>query len=85
MYRSVAPVTAAVICHGTMFEWCSISVIRISSPSRRNFRPQPCATRFIDSVAPRVNTIVSGLGAPKNAASFARAPSNSSVASSPSM
>ena len=75
MYRSVAPVTAAVICHGTMLEWCSISVISTSSPSRRCARPHPCATRFIDSVTPRVNTIVSGSGAPRNRATVARAPS----------
>ncbi len=85
MKRSVAPVTAAVICHGTMLEWCSMSVSSTSSPSCRNFRPQPCATRFMDSVVPRVNTMFSGPGAPKNRARFARAPSNSSVASSPSM
>ena len=74
-YRSVAPVTFAVICHGTMFEWCSISEIRISSPSRRWVRPQPCAIRFIDSVTPRVNTTHSACGAPRNRATVARAPS----------
>ena len=83
-YRSVAPVAAVTICHGTMFEWCSISVIRTSSPGRRNVRPHPCAIRLIDSVVPRVNTIDSGPGAPKNRARVARAPSNRSVASSPS-
>ena len=60
-------------CHGTMFEWCSISDSRISSPSRRNFRAQAYATRFVDSVVPRVNTIVSGCGAPMKRASLARA------------
>ena len=30
--RSVAPFSAATICHGTMFEWCSIWVRTIWSP-----------------------------------------------------
>ena len=30
--RSVAPVRSQSSCHGTMFEWCSISEITISSP-----------------------------------------------------
>ena len=85
MYRRTAPVTWAVSCQGTMFEWCSMSVRRISSPSFRNFRPQPWATRFSDSVVPRVNTIVRVSGAPKNDASLARAPSKASVDSSPSV
>ena len=54
MYRSDAPVACVTSCQGTMFEWCSISVRRISSPSRRKVRPQPWATRLIDSVVPRV-------------------------------
>ena len=74
----------AASCHGTMFEWCSISDRRISSPSRTNFRAHACATRFVDSVVPRVKTIVSGCGAPMNRASLARACSYSSVASSAS-
>ena len=67
-----------------MFEWCSISVNRISSPSRRNFLPQALAMRLIDSVVPRVNTTVEGSGAPMNRASVVRAPSNIAVASSAS-
>src|SRR6266540_2125366 len=49
-YRSTAPVSRATSCHGMMFEWCSSSESTISSPSRRNFRPQPWATRLIDSI-----------------------------------
>ncbi len=79
-----APVASATSCQGTMFEWCSISVNRISSPSRRNFRPQALAMRLIDSVVPRVNTTVEGSGAPMNRASVVRAPSNIAVASSAS-
>ncbi len=30
--RRVAPVRSASSCHGTMLEWCSISVMTISSP-----------------------------------------------------
>ncbi len=63
----------AASCQGTMFEWCSISDRRISSPSCRTRRAHAYATRFVDSVVPRVNTIVSGCGAPTNRASFARA------------
>ena len=74
----------ATSCQGTMFEWCSMSVRRISSPSRRNFRPHPFATRFTDSVVPRVNTTFVGSGAPMNPASFSRADSNSAVDSSAS-
>ena len=35
---------------GTMFEWCSMPVIRISSPGRARLRPKLCATRLIASV-----------------------------------
>ena len=31
--RSRAPLAAHTICHGTMLEWCSSSVIRTSSPA----------------------------------------------------
>ena len=31
--RSVAPVRWHSSCHGTMLEWCSISVMTISSPA----------------------------------------------------
>jgi hypothetical protein len=65
-----------------MFEWCSMSVRSTSSPSRRNFRPQPWATRFSDSVVPRVKTTFAGSAAPMKPASFSRAVSNIAVASS---
>ena len=46
-------------CHGTKFEWCSISVIRISFLFLNNdFTVY--ANRFIDSVALLVNIISSG-------------------------
>ena len=34
-----APFSSAIICHGMMFEWCSIWLTSISSPSPINFRP----------------------------------------------
>src|SRR6266540_1584804 len=40
MTRRRAPVSLASLCHGTKFEWCSISVVRISSPSCKFARPQ---------------------------------------------
>ena len=46
-----APVMVATICHGTMSEWCSISVTRISSPSRSVRVPHAQATRLMASVA----------------------------------
>ena len=40
MKRSSMPRSAARICHGTRFEWCSISVSRIASPAlQRRARP----------------------------------------------
>ena len=56
MKRSVAPSRCARSCHGTMFEWCSITEITISSPACRLASPQDCATRLIDSVVLRVKT-----------------------------
>ena len=53
---SVAPVCWHTSCHGTMLEWCSIQVTRISSPGFRFVRAQLCATRLIESVQPRVKT-----------------------------
>ena len=57
--RTVAPVMPATICHGTMSEWCSISVRRISSPAVRLRTPQAQATRLIASLAFLVKTTVS--------------------------
>jgi hypothetical protein len=48
-----APLSSQSICHGTMFEWCSRPLIRISSPGRCPCRPKLYATRLIASVVPR--------------------------------
>ena len=78
--RSLAPVRRASSCHGTRFAWCSISVTRISSPSRTRrcsgveASPSPSerATRFSASVAFFVKTISCAEGAPRKAASRSR-------------
>ena len=41
--RSLAPVRWQSICQGTMLEWCSISVMTISSPGESASRPGPPA------------------------------------------
>ncbi len=69
--RTVAPVISATICHGTMFEWCSISVTSTSSPAARLRMPQAHATRLIASEAFLVNTTVSR-GAPTRRATLSR-------------
>ena len=66
-----------------MFEWCSICVRAITSPSPTLPRPHDHATRLIASVALRVK-IVSPAVEPVNAAMRVRAPSNISVASAAS-
>ena len=84
--RRVAPVRSVRSCHGTMLEWCSISVITTSSPSPTCSGPRQAkvlATRLRASEAFLVNTISSRLGALMNAATLSRAPSNASVASAP--
>ena len=79
--RSVAPVRPHSSCHGTMFEWCSISEITISSPGPSRNRGSAArsakvrATRLIASVEFFVKTISSGEAAPMNAATLARAAS----------
>ena len=55
---AVAPFSSQTICHGTMFEWCSIVgedhlVARADVRGRRKLE----ATRLIASVAPRTKTI----------------------------
>ena len=57
-----------------MFEWCSISVSRIRSPSPTLARPHELATRLIASVALRVKTTSRG-EAPMWVATVSRAPS----------
>ena len=79
--RSVAPVASASICQGTQFEWCSISVTRISSPAFTADRPQLCATRLMLSVVPRVKITSRGRAAPMNRATRSRASSYIAVAS----
>src|ERR671913_174099 len=47
--RSVAPVRWQASCQGTMFEWCSISVMTTSSPGPRRYRgsaARPLASVF---------------------------------------
>ncbi len=80
MYFNVAPVLAASSCHGTMFEWCSMTEIRISSPSPTWSRPHAVATRLIASVVPRVQIHSAALGALIQLATFSRAASNATVA-----
>ncbi len=58
--RSVAPVRSHSSCHGTMFEWCSISEMTISSPG-----PDPeagVAALAEAGVEERVRHEVDGLG-----------------------
>ena len=57
MMRSVAPLRPQSICQGTMLLWCSISDIRISSPSPTNFSPKENARVLIEPVAPLVKMI----------------------------
>ena len=71
--RSRAPVRSANNCHGTRLLWCSISVRRMTSPSRINFPPHAWATRLMLSVVPRVKMISSALGAPIYSATRFRA------------
>ena len=79
--RGAGPLASS--CHGTMLEWCSITEMTISSPGRSE-APTVCAQRFSASEAFLVKTISSERSAPTNWASWARAPSNASVASAPS-
>ena len=72
----------ARICHGTRFAWCSISVSTITSPRPMFLRPQAYATRLIDSVALRVQTISCGSLTLSSLATLTRAPSYAAVARS---
>ena len=53
---TTAPVRSANCCQGTMFEWCSMMVSRISSPALRDRSPsnRVRATRLIEKVVPPV-------------------------------
>jgi hypothetical protein len=57
---SCAPVRAHAICHGTMFEWCSIAEMSTSSPADRFAPPQLWATRLMLPVALLVKMISCG-------------------------
>ena len=81
--RTVAPVTSATICQGTMFEWCSISVTSTSSPGFSSRAPQAQATRLIASLAFLANTTPSR-GAPTSRATASRPASKRAVASAAS-
>ena len=83
-YRNSAPVAFASTCHGTRFEWCSISVVTITSPGPRLVRPYEYATRLIASVVSRVKITSRSDGAFTRSRTFLRVPSNASVASTPS-
>ena len=60
---SSAPTSSASRYQGTMFEWCSISVSRIRSPSPTLARPHAWATRLIAPVTLRVKMTSRGFGA----------------------
>ena len=62
------------MCHGTRFEWCSISVMTSRSPARTLAAPHAYATRLIASVALRVKMVPSGVE-PGEGGDLARAPS----------
>ena len=68
------------ICHGTMFEWCSMAETMTSSPACTCVRPQLEATKLIPSVAPRVQMISSGSAAFKKCWTRTLAASKRSVA-----
>ena len=91
--RSVAPLRSVSSCHGTMLEWCSISVMTTSSPGPMapipsdqspSAQARVLATRLSASLAFLVNTTSSRLGALTNAATLSRAASKASVDSAPS-
>ena len=75
-----APVLAATSCQGTIFEWCSATDKITSSPGCSVLNPHVFATKLIASVAPRVNTISSGVDALIKLANFCRASSYADVA-----
>lgn len=85
---SFAPVRCESSCHGTMLEWCSISVMTISASASTRYgssaQPSMLATRLSDSEAFLVKITSSRLGALTKAATLSRAPSYSAVASSAS-
>ena len=83
IYSNIAPVRLVMTCHGTIFEWCSISLINTISFFLRLEKPQESATRLIDSVAPLVNIIDELCFDPINFATLFLVPSKALVAFSP--
>ncbi len=81
--RSVAPVRWQASCHGTRFEWCSMTETTTSSPGP-SAADSVYAARFSASDAFFVNTTSSERDAPMKSATAVRAPSNAAVASAPS-
>ena len=65
-----------------MMEMCSASLMMMWSPLRRLRSAYPTMPRLLASVAPAVKTISRG-SAPKKAATWARASSRATVATSP--
>ncbi len=77
---STAPCRSRMKCQGTMLEWCSIMVSRISSPAPILGRPKDEATRLMASVALRVKMISSSARALRKPLTFSRAFSKLAVA-----
>ena len=71
--RAISSTVRGLSQMGTRLLWCSITVRRITSPSRMNFPPHACATRLMLSVVPRVKMISSGPAAPMYSATRCRA------------
>ncbi len=72
----VTPLWSWTKNHGIAFEWCSMTVVTISSPFFSGpFSPHAYATVLRDSVVPRVNTISFASFAWRKDAIFSRAPS----------
>ena len=79
---STRPSSSRSICHGTMLEWCSMWVMRTSSPAFSPGRTKLWATRLMDSVAPRVKMISRASAAFRKRWTLTRAVSYARVATS---
>ena len=85
--RSSAPLRSVSSCHGTMLEWCSISVITTRSPALTSSGPAQAivlATRLSASEAFLVKITSSREGAFRNRATLSRASSKAADDSAPS-
>ena len=78
----IAPLSSAIICQGTMLEWCSNVDIMISSPSFKFALPQDEATMLMPSVVPFVKMISWCQAAPMNSFTLTLLSSYFAVASS---